>query len=489
MLYLGFFAVVLLLRFWTITQPPVWDGTASVFPAAAYLADHGFDYSALLEQPGYVEGGPNVHSLSSVTLVTAVAVRLLGGSSLLFPALHLLHFALGAAVGVGVYRIARFVFAERLSLLIAACSLVVPVVATQLGDMYLELPVMAASVWAAVWWLEGRLPAAVVMAAVAVTAKESGLIIAGGIGIAAVLTAHRTRTSRTPALWFFAVPGAVALVLRLVLGETAVADQSFSFELLLTRLLTSIGFLVRTMDVLLLLVVYVLLRPAVAERPIPAADGARTAKLESLSRSVLGSFGLLYLFTGGYNVSLIPRYLVLIVPFLLVGLALLFARITRPATLEIGFAVAIAVFAVNTAGLLYPPAGTNSFAVVERSAEYRDLLALHQATTDAVESVPAGATVFYTLAEHYRLAYPVSGYVDEAFEGGVNVYFNPPYDRGSLTDFPADFYVVVDHLGLGGRALYDVWQQAEAEDGYDTAVTTLTSGEFTARIVHIRQNE
>ncbi len=487
LLFAGFFGVVLLLRFWALNQPPVWDGTGSVFPAASFLAGNGFDLGALLDQPGYVAGGPNVHALSTVTLMTAVAIRLLGESPLLFPVLHIVHLVLGALVGLGVYRMAHRVFGVRLALVLAVTSLVVPVVATQVGDIYLELPVLAAGVWAAVWWLEGRLPLAVLAASLAVTAKDSGLIVAAGLGVATWLTARRAGSSGRDAVWFFAVPGAIALLSRIVLiGSSSVSEQAFSFELVLTRLLTSIGFLVRVPDLLILLLVYLLVRPAISDRPIAAVeDPTEAARVESLCRSVLGAFGLFYLFTGGYNISLIPRYLALIVPFLLIGLALLFGRVAPQSRLEAGFAIALVVFAVNGTGWLYPAANTNSFAVVERSAEYRDLLALHQATSRAIAAVPDDIPVFYTVAEHYRVAYPVSGYVDEPVRNGVNVYRNEPFDAGRVEDYPDHFYVVVDHLGLGGRALYDVWQEVEADAGYTTAIQTFTSGEFTAMVIEI----
>ena len=57
-LFLAWFALILILKWPTLTQPPVWDGSMSVFPAAITLAENNFDLGYLLEQPGYADGRP-----------------------------------------------------------------------------------------------------------------------------------------------------------------------------------------------------------------------------------------------------------------------------------------------------------------------------------------------------------------------------------------------------------------------------------------------
>ena len=64
----------------------------SVFPAAITLEEHSFDYGYLLAQPGYSDGGPNVHSLAPITLVTALTIRIIGDGPNLFPVLHIYPF-------------------------------------------------------------------------------------------------------------------------------------------------------------------------------------------------------------------------------------------------------------------------------------------------------------------------------------------------------------------------------------------------------------
>ena len=65
------FALILGLNAAVLTQPPVWDAAGSIFPAALYLYEHGFDLFELFGQRGYSRAGPNVHSYSVVTHLTA----------------------------------------------------------------------------------------------------------------------------------------------------------------------------------------------------------------------------------------------------------------------------------------------------------------------------------------------------------------------------------------------------------------------------------
>ena len=90
------FLLILLLKWDTLLQPPVWDTAMGLFPPALTLADNGFDLLELLAMPGYEDGGPNVASTSLVTLGTAAVLWATGGGTGAFLILHLLHFAVAA---------------------------------------------------------------------------------------------------------------------------------------------------------------------------------------------------------------------------------------------------------------------------------------------------------------------------------------------------------------------------------------------------------
>ena len=59
--------LIVALKFRFFLMLPVWDEAFSIFPAADFLVKHDFDYSLLLTQPNYHDGGPTAHALSLLT--------------------------------------------------------------------------------------------------------------------------------------------------------------------------------------------------------------------------------------------------------------------------------------------------------------------------------------------------------------------------------------------------------------------------------------
>ena len=90
----------------------------SVFPAAGVMSESGFD---VFSQPGYAEGGANVHALSLVTVLTAVLIRLFGHTPL--ELLHIIHFGLTALGLTGLFLLARRYVGAAIATLIAFTSL------------------------------------------------------------------------------------------------------------------------------------------------------------------------------------------------------------------------------------------------------------------------------------------------------------------------------------------------------------------------------
>jgi hypothetical protein len=97
------FCIVLSLNLSIITQPPVWDSAASIFPAAIYLSNNDFSFSKLLQEPGYASGGPNVHGLTLGTLITAVVFKISGGGTAALVSLHLIHFLMASLALVSFF--------------------------------------------------------------------------------------------------------------------------------------------------------------------------------------------------------------------------------------------------------------------------------------------------------------------------------------------------------------------------------------------------
>ena len=62
--FLAWFLFILAIKFDTLLAPPVWDTAMGVFPPAIFLFENSFNLLELINQPGWWEGGPNVHSVS-----------------------------------------------------------------------------------------------------------------------------------------------------------------------------------------------------------------------------------------------------------------------------------------------------------------------------------------------------------------------------------------------------------------------------------------
>ena len=142
------FLIILVLKWNTLLQPPVWDTAMGLFPPALTLAENGFDLLELLGMPGYEEGGPNAHSTSLVTLATAVVLWTSGGGTRGFLILHLLHFAGAALALLTLFRLVRPMFGGVTTLLLCASVLLHPVFSTQVGYLYTEMPLFLFTVLA-----------------------------------------------------------------------------------------------------------------------------------------------------------------------------------------------------------------------------------------------------------------------------------------------------------------------------------------------------
>jgi hypothetical protein len=73
-----------------------------LFPAAFTLAGNGFDVVSLLQMPGFLQGGPNTHSTSLVTLFTGLVLMVLGGGPIALAVLYLSHFLVTAVVSTAL---------------------------------------------------------------------------------------------------------------------------------------------------------------------------------------------------------------------------------------------------------------------------------------------------------------------------------------------------------------------------------------------------
>src|SRR5262245_8486665 len=82
-------------------DPPYWDAVTGVYRQGAWLADHGFNYSLLMQAPTYDFGGPRVHPLYAFAALFALLSKLLAPAGVFF-VLHLISLA-SAALALALF--------------------------------------------------------------------------------------------------------------------------------------------------------------------------------------------------------------------------------------------------------------------------------------------------------------------------------------------------------------------------------------------------
>jgi len=228
-----------------------------------------------------------------------------------------------------------------------------------------------------------------------------------------------------PVLWT-----GVVIVLNLI---TVGGSDDYAFPWSVDALFGGIGqyltrFLLNVPDLLAYILAF-FVTVVVCARPIFGA--LRSEPPEPSTRDqgqqeplVLGYSGVLILFfillfmvalpaATGYTIVL-PRYYVIILPFLLLCLGygvnqFLGRRLDSPAA--VCFVLLSVFFALNTNGALYPldintEGPGNDPPLTERSNAYRRLLALEMSAIRALEELPEGVPPYYGHYEHYLREYP-----------------------------------------------------------------------------------
>jgi hypothetical protein len=162
----------------------------------------------------------------------------------------------------------------------------------------------------------------------------------------------------------------------------------------------------------------------------------------------------------GFSVIL-PRYYVIVLPFLLLWLGYAVKRLagrrarSAPAALFVSLSV---LFAINTNGALYPSdidteGPGNDPPLTERSNAYRRLLALQLEAVRALEELPFGVPVYYGHFEHYLFRYPTLGYARGPLSEGHNFAVEPLAPLIAGDSFPPCVYALYSYPWLGGEKL------------------------------------
>ena len=508
------FLLILVLKWDTLLQPPVWDTAMGLFPPALTLAENGFDLLELMGMPNYEEGGPNAHSTSPITLATAVVLWTSGGGTRAFLILHLLHFAGAALALLALFRLARPVFGGVTTGLLCVSVLLHPVFLTQVGYLYMEMPLFLFTVLALLAWTKRAFWPAVLWATLAYATKETGIIVPATLALTVLLERRHLQDKGRrlaqivvfPVLW----TGGVALLGRIAAGRSQ--DIAFlpSFDAVFGGLGQYLArFLLNVPDLLVFIAAFfvtavVFGRPilgALRSEPLDPSDRTREHR-ELLTLGYSGVLIVLFVVlfmvalpvAAGFTVVL-PRYYVMVLPFLLLWLGygmrrLLATRLTSPAA--VGFVILSAFFALNTSGALYPldidtEGPGNDPPLTERSGAYRRLLALEMDAIQALEALPAGVPVYYGHYEHYLLQYPGLGYSDGPLSNGHNFSVESLSELIRAEPMPPCVYALFNYPWLGGEKILGLIRFAETTPGLSAdIVNEFRDGRYVIILARIR---
>ena len=460
----------------TLTQPPVWDGAMSVYPAAIELARSDFNLLRLLSLPTYTEGGPNTHALSAWTLLVGAAIGPIGSLHRLLPYLHILSFALYGLMVLAVYLTIRHTASHRIALLGAAVVGLFPALLVQAADVYIDLPVACLTAWSVPALLRRRYLVATLLISAAIWFKPIGVIYCP------LLLAHYIRHGPSKRKFLVApsllVPPLIVLAVIATFGTPK--SELDSAAVRLVGAAVSTGQLLMTIPDTLGLIVLTLGVAFVALR-----RKGLTEQLEIAVFVLLGAFGFAVLnplLTIG--IPLLPRYYIGIVPMLIAGLVVQLNG-AAPTARRLVLGATGLVFLLNFSGSLYPYKNHATYAIAERSFAYQDLLALQDQGVALLEELGETQPIYFDFYRYFQFEYPEMGYTGGPPREGVSTYHEIDMSL-EIEDLPEKFALLFEYPTIGGGQLREIWNNA-IRSGASVHETALRQGNYTIYLVEIAQ--
>lgn len=470
-----------------LAMPPVWDALAGTFAPAIHLYETGFDLPALLAAPGYLEGGPNTHSLGLLTFVTLAALWSTGGEPALYlPLLHGIQIGLGALAATATFALARRLLGIATAVAVTASLLLIPVFRVQTGALHTEVAGAATTVLAVASFATGRRGWTITWVLLACWIKSFGLILVAALGLLIVLDTGTSRSDRLRQVGAMAGPALAFEVVRWLAasgGPPMVGTFGAHLADVWRRLLW-------VPDVLGL-VVLSLASGALWLRSRVRSDHDEVDRRAIHAILLVPIAMLAFVVTAplsGAELIPLPRYYCWILPLLLLATALAVRDLAGRRAAAVVLTILALFSLANRDGRFYPDAGTRLrlFSQAERSLEYLDF---YRVQREAVRSVPesaGGRPTLVTRAEFYALSSPLMGWVDEPV-GNATFVLSPPYDSADVAELPDDFCVLDagSNRYHGQARLGDILTSA-ARSGYRvTPIRHFQHGAWRGRLVRV----
>lgn len=449
----------------SLDDPPAWDSSTTVSPAALTIVERDFDIWEVAQLPSSLEGGPSIYATSIYTIALAALISFFGPASAFYVA-HIGSILLIGAFSASTYLLARLRASVYVSAFCAVTVSIVPLVVQQASDIYIDLPLAVVATLAC--WAASRrkfgLTVLLVFAGVAI--KTSGVFL-----IPLLIFAQPSDRSRRHRL--IAAAGAATFALIPFVAAFLTTDR-FDRGGLLTGSFTLLGssasMLFETLDVFVILSIYVM-----------ATYGkARSRNLDRptfMSAVMVTSFMIVY---GGtmvlsQTIAILPRYYIVLLPAML--MTLLPPEGTEnersPASLAgLGLVAALALFSLlNVEGDFYPLPNNEFYVLAERSTRAQDLLKLQIAGTRLLVATELPLVV--DGPTDFRLKYPEMGYVDAQPETVVTTYQLP-------SDLPDEFAMLIERRVA--NPLVEIEERVKRA-GYTLEYQELSYGGFESELI------
>ena len=489
----GFFILVCILNWDARYEKPVWDTAAGVFAPAIYLYETGFDFYALVEEPGFRQAGPNVHVYTPITVVTAAVMWLFDGDNeLVYLLLHFIQFLLTGAVLAVVFNLSRSIFGIYTSLLVTAAILLFPPFLIQSRYMYMEIGGSLCVMLAFSNWVKQNYFWAAIAAIAACLVKSLGLPIITCLSLLFMLE----KGGRARRMLYVAIMAIFGVGIEWLRWMQA-ADKA------LTNNTDFVGYLIhqfhgrlsQTPDFYLILLFlamggwwYLVKNKDMFRRKFLLSNHG-AGDIEAEKRVLLGGILMISAFVGfivvvpltGVEFYPLIRYYIWIWPVMVITLVTLISCASGKLKREnksyshavkifvnVLMLVMIGFFWSNKSGEYYPNYGKDitAFSIAERSMEYRSFNEMQSSLLKSAENID-DRNVYLNLFDTFYTSSPIMGYIDHRKENFkyIVTYHN---NQADLSEYPDSFALVLSNVSHGGQYMSALLYQAlKAPDTYE----------------------
>lgn len=466
------FALIFVIKFDTVIEPPVWDAAMGAFPPAIFLYETNFNVLELVKQADWWEGGANVHSFSLWTWYVALVITVTSSPLVTFATLHLTTFLINAvAISVFVRILFQYRAAPCLALISGLFLLLTPLVLVQIGYIYTESLVMSFGILAWASWHHKREGSAVLFVLLAMSIKLTGVVIALCIGPLLLLRLLNEFSykrllllvSMPLTLWFLiSIDGWLGELppthgmdwgSQEIIFNALKAKLKGAFE---TKYLTVIG---------MLAALYYVYRQWRLNAGVGFMTLLKRPDYEIESRFIALAFTFLFLLgiiALSFQGSLyLYRYAIPMVPFAIVQLVLLAQLLKHQKALLFAFLFGCVISVYNHNGALYR--ASSSFPAAERTHAYQAYYLAQKTIIKEVEKLDDEVPIYVSREIDYMTSHPMMGYIKKTKPNIKGVY-KTRYNKKLLEDFPDQFYALVSISWHGGERLKSLIAQAKRSE-------------------------